>query len=267
MREPVVAGRFYPAESDELRRTIQNYISNKANSAKTEAIAAIAPHAGYIYSGRLAAETLNSTVIPRTILLLGPNHTGKGSPISLSSESWETPLGEVPINQGLLQAILKSSESAVVNEDAHAFEHSLEVQLPLLQYLQEKLTFVPITLKQLSYTQCVEVADFLEAALKDFAQQLLIVASSDMNHFESRATSEKKDKLALDAIHRMDPHALYSTVQENRISMCGVIPVVITILLSEKLGATSAKIIGYMDSGSVSGDVQQVVGYAGVTIQ
>lgn len=265
MREPVVAGRFYPENQGELLSTIETY-TQEVSSSPVPAIAAIAPHAGYIYSGQLAARTFKEVTIPQTIILIGPNHTGKGASISLSTKRWKTPLGIVPVNKSLAQAIVASHEPATVDESAHRFEHSLEVQLPFLQYLQPALSIVPITIKQLSYNACNDLASAIFSTLASNNNQILIVTSSDMNHYESRAISGKKDRMALDAIREMNPALLYKTVQQNNISMCGVIPVVITLLLSQKLGAKNARIVDYMDSGNVSGDIQQVVGYAGVII-
>lgn len=262
----MVAGRFYPADNKELLGTIQSYMKADEGTPPVEAVAAVAPHAGYIYSGQLAAKTLQAVSIAKTVLLLGPNHTGKGQPVSLSAESWSTPLGNVPIEKSLL-SLIEGSTVAAIDEEAHRFEHSLEVQLPFLQVLQPQLSIVPLTIKQLSFNDCELVAKQLAEVITAYKQKVFIVASTDMSHYESRKSAEKKDRLALKAIEAMDPLGLYTTVQDNKISMCGFIPVVITILLSQILGANRASIVGYMDSGAVSGDVQQVVGYAGVIIQ
>lgn len=231
------------------------------------AIAVIAPHAGYVYSGQLAAKTLHSVVIPKTVLLIGPNHTGQGAQASLSAQDWDTPLGHVKNNQKFTDHINSNSKSIIVDDNAHVSEHSLEVQLPFLQYLQPQLSITPLTLKAMSYEQCEELAESLFQGIKDHQEPVLIVASTDMSHYESRAKSEKKDAMALEAIKEMDPFGLYTTVQTNNISMCGVIPVVITLLVSQKLGVNSVRMVGYTDSGNVSGDIKQVVGYAGVIIE
>ncbi|MFT5698159.1 MAG: AmmeMemoRadiSam system protein B [Desulforhopalus sp.] len=267
MREPVVAGRFYPANKKELQSLIEGFTKKSKPKLPARAIAVIVPHAGYVYSGRLAATTLKTVHIPETVLLLGPNHTGHGHPASLSSEDWSTPLGPVPANHDLTNLIINESRHIVIDEAAHRFEHSLEVQLPFLQTLQQKLSIVPITLGRLSYTECEEIAESLYRATLTYPKEVLIVASTDMNHFESQSVSQAKDKLALDAIEALDPLALYTVVEKNKISMCGFVPVVITLLVSLKLDAKTATLLDYMDSGEVSGDTGKVVGYAGVIIQ
>ena len=267
MREPVVAGRFYPANGKELQAVIEGYIKETRHKPAVDAIAVIAPHAGYVYSGQLAAQTLSAVHIPETVLLIGPNHTGQGRSASLSQEDWSTPLGLVSGNEALTSHITQNSDSIVVDETAHTFEHSLEVQLPFLQKLQEHLSVVPLTLGHLSYEQCEDIAESLYHSISVYQSEVLILASSDMNHYESRSVSETKSRLALNAIDAMDPYALYTTVHSKKISMCGVIPVVITLLVSLKMGATKATLVDYMDSGDISGGTEQVVGYAGVIIQ
>ena len=267
MREPIVAGRFYPGDVSELNTVMDGYLLGiKAESALV-ATAVIAPHAGYMYSGKVAAQTLAAVEIPQTVLLIGPNHTGKGCSAALSSQSWATPLGVVTANTELGNLILKNSQIIKIDESAHQFEHSLEVQLPFLQKLQPELSLVPLTLGHHSYEKCEEIAESLYQSITQYPAKTLIVASTDMNHYEARSVSSIKDTLALKAIEAMDPQALYSTVHKNRISMCGVIPVVITLLVSLKMGAATATVMEYMDSGDVSGDTGQVVGYAGVIIR
>ena len=267
MRKPVVAGSFYPATEKELLHLVENYINGRQPTPPIEACAVIVPHAGYIYSGELAAKTLCSVQIPKTVLLIGPNHTGQGSPVSLSTETWTTPFGSVPVNTNLADHIVNEHKSIVVDEAAHANEHSLEVQLPFLQKLQKNLSVVPLTVAHLSYDKCEEIAEALSSSILQYGEKTLIVASTDMSHYESRSVAEVKDKLALDAIITMDPRTLYSTVHKNKISMCGVIPVVITLLICKKIGAKKASLLDYMDSGTVSGDTDQVVGYAGVIVE
>jgi AmmeMemoRadiSam system protein B len=267
MREPVVAGSFYPDDADELHRLIDGYLEDTQKRSPLSAAAVIAPHAGYIYSGKIAAQTLGAVNIPETVMLLGPNHTGKGSSAALSTQAWMTPLGVVPANTDLANLILENSKIIKADDIAHKSEHSLEVQLPFLQKLQPHLSCTALTLSQQSYDNCEEIAESLYQSIVQYKGKTLIVASTDMNHYEARSVSNAKDKLALKAIEAMDPQALYATVYKNKISMCGVIPVVITLLICLKKGAKSVEISAYMDSGDVSGDTRQVVGYAGVIIR
>lgn len=267
MRKPVVDGRFYPATKEELLHTVEEYFKENQSTPQVEACAVIVPHAGYVYSGELAAKTLRSVRIPETVLLIGPNHTGQGAPASLSTDIWFTPLGSIPVNTDLAKVIAREGRIIVVDEAAHSHEHSLEVQLPFLQRLQQNLSIVPLTISHVSYENCEEIAESIYRSLIEYEEKILIVASSDMSHYESRPVAELKDRLALGAIMSMEPLTLYSVVHENKISMCGVIPVVITLLICQKMGAKAPRLLDYMDSGTVSGDTDQVVGYAGVIIQ
>jgi MEMO1 family protein len=265
MRRAIVANRFYPGSKETLAREIDGYFETSQRTPG-KALAVVSPHAGYIYSGALAAGTLAAVTIPESVIILGPNHQGRGAAIALSANSWQTPLGVVPVDQTLIDLLLELGPMVEVDETAHAAEHSLEVQLPFLQRLQPHLKIVPLVLSQLSFAECQALAASLAAAISAAGGGHLLVASSDMSHYESREAASRKDHLALAAIEAMDAEALYRTVFTERISMCGVIPVVVAILAAGLLGAEHAELIGYTDSGYVTGDSQQVVGYAGVVI-
>lgn len=267
MRLPFVADRFYPGSEEELGRTVDDLFAAAGPSPARKALGVVAPHAGYIYSGALAAKTLSFVTIPQTVVLLGPNHTGMGATAALSYQDWSTPLGTVPCDRKFSQLLLQQSDLITADNEAHRCEHSLEVQLPFLQRLQPVFSVVPLTIKRISYTQCEEIADALFLAIEQFEGELLLLASTDMNHFESRKVSDKKNGLAMEAIEALDPQQLYTTIHNNNISMCGVIPVVITLLTAMKQGAKSARLVGYTDSGATSGDTAQVVGYAGFIIE
>ncbi len=266
MRHPAVADRFYPGSPKALSRTISELFPVSEKTKKTKALAVVSPHAGYVYSGALAAETFSAVEIPETVIILGPNHHGQGAAVSLSIETWDMPLGVVPVDKGIADLLLAFSKHIILDETAHQFEHSLEVQVPFLQMLQKNLHIVPIVISQLAYPRCEEIAGALARAIKASNKEILIVASSDMSHYEPRQITERKDKSALACIEALDPHALYRTVYDNRISMCGVIPVVIAILAAKACGADKARLVGYTDSGYTSGDTDQVVGYAGVIV-
>lgn len=266
MRQPAVADRFYPGSPKALSLAINELFPATQPANKTKALAIVSPHAGYVYSGALAAKTFFAVDIPETVIILGPNHHGQGAPISLSTETWNMPLGKVPVDMEIANHLLEISQHIQIDETAHRFEHSLEVQVPFLQMLQNKLRIVPLVLSQISYSLCEEVAASLAAVITGSNKDLLIVASSDMSHYESRRSAEKKDRSALKCIERLDPYDLYHTVLDNHISMCGVIPVVIAILAAKSCGAKQSNLIGYTDSGYISGDAGQVVGYAGVVI-
>lgn len=265
-RQAAVADRFYPGDETTLKQTVQTLLDQHNPRQIENCYAVVSPHAGYVYSGSVCAETLKSVKIPETVVILGPNHHGRGAPVSLSLREWEMPMGDVAIDQEFGALVKDCIADVRVDEIAHQFEHSLEVQVPFLQSLQNDLQIVPIALGNLSYSMCRNIADGLAAAMKKYDSPVLIVASSDMNHYESRQNGSAKDKLALEELKTLSPSGLYETVKSKNISMCGVIPVTIALLTSLQFGANKAEIVRYTDSGDVSGDVEQVVGYAGAVI-
>ncbi len=264
-RQAVVADQFYPGNPAVLRQTLDTLIP--AVQEKEDAFAVVSPHAGYVYSGAVAGETFARVQIPETVVILGPNHHGRGEALALGVSDWSMPLGKVPIERTLADAVLRRSRVIVGDDTAHLYEHSLEVQVPFLQYLQENLKIVPIVVSHVSYSVCQEAAMDLAAAIREFTAPVLIVASTDMTHYESRRSASSKDRLALERILAMDPEGLYETVVGNRISMCGIMPTTIALLAAMELGAREAELVRYTDSGAVSGDTNQVVGYAGLIIR
>ena len=265
IRQPVVANQFYPGDPAHLRQTLQALVPEVRE--KQRAIAVVSPHAGYVYSGAVAGETFAQVRIPETVVILGPNHHGLGEPLALGVSDWSMPLGTVPIQRRLAHAIIQRSKVIVEDETAHLREHSLEVQVPFLQYLQQDLAIVPIVVSHLSYSVCQQAARDLAEAIHGFGEPVLIIASTDMTHYEPRRSASSKDRLALERLLAMDPPGLYETVIGNRISMCGIMPTTITLLAAMELGARQAQLVRYTDSGEVSGDTDQVVGYAGLIIR
>lgn len=262
-RMPVVANQFYPGDPDVLRNTLQELIPKTHTTQK--AFAVISPHAGYMYSGAVAGETLASVTIPNDIIILGPNHHGQGAPVGMMTQGkWQMPMGEVPINNSLAE--LLTIPPIEQDELSHRFEHSLEVQVPFLQYLNNTISIVPLVISHIPFALCIDVAEIISSAIKQYEKPVLIVASTDMSHYESRQSASRKDNLALEQINKLDAQGLYDTVTSNSISMCGFIPTTIALLASLQLGAKKADLVRYTDSGKVSGDTNQVVGYAGVII-
>lgn len=265
IRDAVVAGRFYPGSSSSLKEELSKLVDKR--EGLEEVIALMAPHAGYIYSGIVAGETFSSVKIPDKVIILSPNHTGCGEDISImSSGRWRIPTGDIGINEELASAIKNNSPLISENSAAHKGEHSIEVQLPFIKYINDRTTFVPLTIMPIRYQDSLEVGGAIATAIKEVKGRTLIVASSDMSHYEARDSAGKKDRLAIDRILALDPEGLYRTVRENNISMCGVVPAVIMLIAAKILGATSARLIDYRDSGEVNGDPSAVVGYAGIVI-
>lgn len=265
-RMPAVADRFYPAQPDQLRRAVSQMIPPVSETAKQKALAVVMPHAGYVYSGATAGMTIARVRVPETVLIMGPNHHGRGQALALGREDWQMPTGMVPVDQELAESLLRHCPLVQNDEEAHLYEHSLEVQVPFLQQEQPRLHIVPLVVSQISFVACQEVAKGMAEAIAGLKRPVLMLASSDMNHYESRQITEQKDQLAIDRILAMDARGLYNTVFANRITMCGVIPTTIALLAAQMLGATKAELVNATDSGAVNGDTSQVVGYAGLII-
>jgi AmmeMemoRadiSam system protein B len=264
-RIPAVAGMFYPAASQELARTVKALIG--PNPGYEKALAVVAPHAGYMYSGAIAGAVYGQVRVPAIAAVLCPNHTGMGTPASIvSSGTWQIPGHRVPIAQKLAE---KLKLLALIDEDAvaHRREHSAEVHLPFLVERNPAVTLVPLCLGRLRFDRCREIGHALAEAVRDLAEEVLIVASTDMSHYLPAAFAEKQDRKALDRVEQLDAEGLYKTVLENDISMCGFIPTTIALVAAKELGATEAKLIRYGNSGEISGDFSNVVGYAGLVIR
>lgn len=264
IRRPAVADRFYPGDPGILARDIAEMTPVPTKDQKAHAV--VSPHAGYMYSGAVAGETFARVHVPETVIILGPNHHGQGDPVALSTIIWQMPMGLVPIDTAIAEALLNTSSAITIDETAHKFEHSLEVQVPFLQARQKNLSIVPLVVSHISFPLCQEVGAALAKVIANAGKEVLIVASSDMTHYEPREAADKKDHYALKKLADMDPSILYRSIIDHRISMCGIIPVTIALIAAKALGATKTELVRYTDSGAVSGDTNQVVGYAGVII-
>lgn len=269
VRHPAVAGKFYPGSAYDLRAEAGDYLSFR--KAKDEpavrAIGCIAPHAGYMYSGHVAGAVFARIEIPRRCIVMCPNHTGQGRALAIMSQgSWETPLGKVPIDTGLAESLKQQFPALEEDSAAHRAEHAAEVELPFLQLRQPELTFVPIALGTGRFEVLEQLGQALAQVIARQSDPVLIVASSDMNHYEPDAVTRAKDHQAIERILTLDARGLFDVVTQQNISMCGFGPAVAMITAARKLGATSAELVKYATSGEVSGNVDMVVGYAGVVV-
>jgi len=265
LRNPAVAGRFYPDQREQLSHDVKAYL---AEAVPSPAIGIVSPHAGYMFSGAIAGETFASVEVPGTVIVLGPNHYGYGPPLALwEGEAWLTPLGKIPIDRPASERLRQLCPDLLVDATAHRQEHSLEVQIPFIQCLnpESALVAVAIGLAPLSSLKSLGEAIARLALEREVAP--LIVASSDMTHFESSEAASRKDHLALEHVVNLDPEGLFRTVRDQRISMCGVLPVVAMLFAAQRLGATNGTLVRYGNSGETTGDYQDVVGYAGVVIR
>ncbi len=265
IRPPAVAGRFYPRDAQMLLGEVQAFLSPRQE--RRPALGCIVPHAGYIYSGHVAGAVFARIEIPQRCIVLCPNHTGRGTPLSImSAGTWETPLGPVTIDSQLAEDL--KSGFALLREDseAHRSEHAIEVELPFLQVLNRQCAFVPIAVGTAQFEALEELGRAMGEALREQAEPVLIVASSDMNHYQNDAVTRVKDHKAIERILALDARGLYDTVLREDISMCGFGPAVAMLTAVRALGAKSADLVKYATSGDISGDRETVVGYAGVLI-
>lgn len=267
VRSPAVAGAFYPGTREDLLKTIGAMIGKPID--KERAIGIVLPHAGYVYSGPVAAAVLAAIESKPIYIILGPNHTGLGVDFSLSkARSWSTPLGEVDVDDRLRKEILARSSIIKADDAAHMAEHSIEVQLPMLQVLQKNFTFVPIVIASDDLLSYEAAGKDIACAVKELGieKEVVIIASSDMTHYESVESARIKDKAAIEAILELNEEKLLKCVRQMDISMCGYGPTAVMISASKILGAKRARLVKYQTSGDISGDYSSVVGYAGITI-
>jgi AmmeMemoRadiSam system protein B len=267
VREAAVAGQFYPSSRTELLREVQGFLDKGGKGQRVKALGIIAPHAGYVYSGAVAGAVYAHVEIPRRVIVLCPNHTGLGEPLSITSTGgFRTPLGEAQIDSPLAEAL--KAGFPLLREDAAAQirEHAVEVQLPFLQAVRNDLTFVPITVGTGQFEVLTALGVVLAKVIAECGEPVLMVASSDMNHYEDDAETRVKDALAIEQVLALQPKGLFQTVQAQRISMCGYGPAVAMLTAALRLGASSAELVKYATSGDVSGDREHVVGYAGIAV-
>jgi AmmeMemoRadiSam system protein B len=265
IRPPAVAGRFYPSDPRELAFQVRQYAP--AGAENISARGCVVPHAGYMYSGHVAGAVYSSLAIPSRCILLGPRHFPRGEPMAILSEgSWQTPLGEARIDATLAAELARACPQLREDSVAHEREHSLEVQLPFLQRLAGDFRFVPVVLGTDRYSSLEELGHGVARVVKGRSEPVLVIASSDMNHYESDAITRAKDKRAIARILALDPRGLYDTVRAEGITMCGYAATVAMLVAVLDLGATEARLVRYATSGDVTGDRQEVVGYAGMIL-
>lgn len=265
-RNPAVAGQFYPLGAAAIEKQVFAFVEK--NDKKTKAIGIIAPHAGYIYSGPVAGSVYSKIELKPTYIIIGPNHTGRGKPYSIMSEGeWAMPQGEAKIDDELAKTLLHKSEFLEEDFMAHAYEHSIEVQLPFLQHFKKAFKFVPIIISYAEGHEYQAIGREIARVIKDLKRDVLIIASSDMTHYESQENARSKDTQAIEAILKLDEEELIKRVDKLGISMCGYAPVAVMLSAAKELGAKSAELVKYQTSGDITGDYSSVVGYAGIIVK
>lgn len=270
-RAPAVSGSFYEGSADRLRAQLHRcFAANPPAAGKKKAMAGVVPHAGLMYSGHVAAALYATFELQQRLIILCPNHTGLGSPAAINREgTWFTPLGDLTIDTELADAIMAHAPSLELDDRAHLREHSLEVQLPFIQYLSPSTRFVPICLGAPDFALCQEVGAAIAAAIQAAGgwSEAGILASSDLNHYQDQQTTLRKDQLAIDAVLGLDARKLWETVLSEDISMCGFIPTTTMLIATRILGATDAELVKHATSGDINRDYSAVVGYASMVIR
>jgi len=274
IRRPAVSGMFYAGTAGELEEQIgwcykhelgPGTIPRVNSKGLREIVAIVVPHAGYYYSGPVAAHAYKEVAddgVFDTAVILGPNHTGYGCPVSLwAGGDWSTPLGELEVNKKLAQRLLGDVIEA--DETAHMHEHSIEVQLPWLQYLYGKVKIVPITM----LAQDIETARIVGKSIGQAGDNLIVIASSDLTHYEPHSVAMEKDSSVIEAIIALDEEELYGRCERLGCTMCGYGPVAAAIVASKEMKAQKASLLKYATSGDTSGDFSRVVGYGSIVIK
>jgi AmmeMemoRadiSam system protein B len=275
IRRPAVAGAFYAASPEKLRQQIIDCFNHTLGPGRVPesihskgALSVVCPHAGYMYSGPAASHSylaLGEQPKPDTVVVIGPNHTGWGTPVSVMSEGiWRTPLGDLSIDSDLASKIIEISGTAKSDESAFIREHSVEVQLPFLQFIYNDFKFVPICMGYQDLETSRELGQAIYEASKN--KNIVIVASSDLTHQEPKASANKQDKYVLDAIRAMDEKQLQESVKMHHITTCGYGPISAALVFSKLKGANRAEVLTYYTSGDIIGDNSAVVGYASAKI-
>jgi AmmeMemoRadiSam system protein B len=264
-REAAVAGQFYPEDPDELRATVEAFI--RKHELLPDAKAVVVPHAGYIYSGSVVGEVFSSVRIPDRVILLGPNHTGRGTALALApAVPWDMPWGTVQIDAEMNRELKAHCPELKEDAAAHSFEHSLEVQIPFLQFLKPDFQFSAICIRTIDLPTLEALGHAMAKVVQSRKGSVLLIASSDMSHYETQKEAAMQDRFAIDQMLALDPQGLYRVVLEKDISMCGFAPAVAVLTACRDLGATEGKLIRYTNSGEASGDYERVVAYAGIVL-
>jgi len=280
IRRPAVAGAFYAGSEGALRRQIEwcfrhalgpGDVPKPSEGALKKLVALVCPHAGYMYSGPVAAHSyarLAKEGKPDVAIILGPNHTGFGSAVAISvSGAWRTPLGDVEIDTAVAEAIMDKADVMSLDDGAHLYEHSIEVQLPFLQFLYgSDFKLVPICMMLQGLQTSSEVGSAIAKVVRELDLNVIIIASTDLTHYEPQHVAERKDRAVIEAVERLDVPGLYEVVEELPVSMCGYGPTATAMVAAKELGAARGELLKYATSGDITGDKSSVVGYASIAL-
>ncbi len=265
MRQPAVAGQFYPLRPENLEKELERCFEG-LEIRERDVIGAVCPHAGYVYSGKVAAHAYATLPEADTYVLLGPNHTGYGSPVSVSRDTWKTPLGTVEVDVELVDRFLGSIVD--VDELGHKYEHSIEVQLPFLQYrFDGDFKILPICMGMQDEETAVEIGNIIVNLVSENRKRVVFIASSDFTHYQPAKLAKETDNEVIDSILNLDVPGMYDRLYHKNASICGYGPIAAMLTASKKLGGNHATLLNYSNSGDVSGDLNAVVGYAAIIVE
>lgn len=267
-RQPIVSGQFYPGSSEALSRQVEEYIKQGEPAAEKRTLLAMVPHAGYPFSGPTAGKVMAEANLSDRLLLLGPNHSGRGRALAVWPEgTWKTPMGGLKVDSGLADALFEAEPRLKRDYEAHMYEHSLEVVVPFIESVRPEARILPVCVAEHRLEVLFSVAENIAGVLSKSSEPISIVVSSDMSHYVSHQSAKERDFMALQAIEAMDPKALAETVRRENITMCGVLPMTLGLAVAKAMGAQSSRVVDYSTSGDASGDYERVVGYAGVLVE
>jgi AmmeMemoRadiSam system protein B len=268
VRAAAVAGRFYPEDAAALRTDVARFIGD-ARSARPH-LGVVAPHAGYVYSGGVAGKVFGDTAVPRRVIVLAPNHTGRGARLAVWARgSFALPGERIAVDEELCERLLTAARGRLplaADHEAHRYEHALEVELPFLRARQAELRIAPIIVGGVDGETCMALGALLAEVVAQLGEEVLVVASSDMSHYLPDATARAVDERAIAPMLAVDPAALYRVVTDEDISMCGILPVTTMLSYARQRGATRGRLVAYATSAEAFGDRERVVGYAGVVV-
>jgi AmmeMemoRadiSam system protein B len=265
LRRPAVAGQFYPGIKKQLKRELNRCFSNTSQNV-SDVVGAVVPHAGYSYSGATAAYVYATLPQANTYILVGPNHTGMGSLVAVSQETWSTPLGDIPADKEFVKTI--AGGIIDLDETAHLYEHSIEVQLPFLQHrFSHEFTIVPICMGLQDHETALEVGNQLAQAVKDAGKRIVIIASSDFSHYVPDSVARETDHYLIESILDLNIDEFYRRLAERNATACGYGPISVIMTASKALGASKGTLLNYATSADMTGDTSGVVGYAGIIIE
>ena len=263
MRKPAVSGQFYPGNSNDLRKQLDRCFHD-VKKEKRRVIGGVVPHAGYIYSGNVAAHVFSKVAGAKTFVIIGLNHRSMGSAVSVSAQPWETPLGTVEVDYDFIKALPKRIIDT--DEVSHKYEHSIEVQLPFLQYKFNKFKIVPISMALQDEETAKEVGDEISETIKKLRSKAVILASSDFTHYEPDSVARKVDGYVIEPILGLNVSEFYQRLRNKNASVCGFGPIAAMMHAVKNLGAKEGELIKYATSGEVAKDMTSVVGYAGIVM-